>query len=359
MRARVNHMRIAPDVMHMNDSAPGRSARRRIRDVLDTELDDADLPLSSRVLLAEDDLVSRKRLERTLVSWGYDVTVAVDGHDAWAKLQGPHAPSLAVIDWEMPGIDGLELCRRVRGLVDRPYVYVLMVTGRTAKDDLVAGMEAGADDYLTKPFDMHELEMRLRAGRRILDLQAELVRARESLRRQALTDLVTGLRNRRAILDLLDKEMQRAARHRAPVGVIVVDLDHFKVANDTYGHIFGDEVLRTCADRMRAVIRSYDAVGRLGGEEFLVVLGECTPDIVVAVAERMRRAVAAAPIPATGTYVQTASFGAAVAPAGSCSSPESLVHAADAAMYRAKEAGRNRVEFAQPSDHVDMAPVAI
>jgi PleD family two-component response regulator len=197
-----------------------------------------------RVLVAEDNPVFQSMLRGMLAKWGYEAVIARDGIEAWHILESGESPRMAILDWVMPGIDGVELCHRIRGGQREPYIYVLLLSARTEVRELVEAMEAGADDYLSKPFNAHELRVRLRAGRRILDLQEELLRARESLLQQATHDGLTGVKNRVAILDLLEREAERAGREGRPIAVVMADLDHFKSINDTYGHAGGDAVLR-------------------------------------------------------------------------------------------------------------------
>jgi PleD family two-component response regulator len=225
-----------------------------------------------QVLVAEDNPVFQSMLCGILERWGYAAVSVRDGETAWDILQSEHAPRLAILDWMMPGIDGVEVCRRVRTAGKEPYTYIVLLTARTESRDLVEAMDAGADDYLTKPFRNHELRVRLRAGRRILDLQEELLRAREALRLQATHDALTGLMNRSAILERLRNELSRSSRDRQPLAVLLADLDRFKLVNDKCGHLAGDAVLRESALRMKSALRRYDAVGRYGGEEFLLVL---------------------------------------------------------------------------------------
>jgi two-component system, cell cycle response regulator len=302
------------------------------------------------VLIADDDTVSRLMLARTLTSCGYEVVAAKDGDEAWSILEKPDAPRLAILDWMMPGMTGPALCRRLRESNREPYTYVLLLTARTDKQDVVEGMEAGADDYITKPFETKELEVRLRAGRRILDLQADLVKAREALREQATHDPLTGLWNRYALLDTLKREQRRAAREGTPLAVIMADLDHFKRVNDTYGHLAGDAILREAARRMQSVVREYDHVGRYGGEEFLIVLPGASAVNAVQLAERLRAVIAQEAMSADGgpPIGVTASFGVFAAGRAAGADPEMLIRLADQALYRAKEKGRNLVEWAGP-----------
>ena len=294
-----------------------------------------------RVLAAEDNPVFQSMLRTMLTKWGYLPVIARSGTEAWRILESGDAPRLAVLDWMMPGMDGVEICRRVRGANREPYIYLLLLTARTDSQDLIEGMDAGADDYLTKPFNAHELRVRLHAGRRILDLQAELLKTREALREQATHDGLTGLFNRSSILEALDDEISRAARSNQPVSVIMADLDRFKLVNDTHGHLAGDAVLREAARRLKSSARRYDSVGRYGGEEFLIVLPGCDATDAAAQAERMCAAIGGTPIVTPSEpLVVTASLGVA------CSShcpPEALVHQADDALYAAKAGGRNQV----------------
>ena len=300
-----------------------------------------------RVLVAEDDRVSRAILKLNLEKWGYEVVVCTDGLQAWSELQKPDAPRMAILDWMMPGMDGIQVCQAVRGRSEQPYVYVLLLTAKSLKEDLLAGLNAGADDYLTKPMDPQELELRLRAGRRILDLQSELIAAREALHIQATQDSLTGVSNRRAVLDALQSEVVRAVRQHAPLGVILADLDHFKSINDTRGHAVGDTVLREAASRMAAALRPYDRLGRYGGEEFLIVAPGCGPDDVVSVAERLRLALRAEPVPTrTGPVQISASFGVVSSAQFNHVDAEALIQTADEAMYQAKASGRNCVQVA-------------
>jgi len=299
-----------------------------------------------KILIADDSIVSRHLLEATLRKWGYDVMVACDGEEALEMLQLDDAPALAILDWMMPGMTGLEVCRRVRQRAREPYTYILLLTSRSQKEDLIEGMEAGADDYITKPFDQHELQVRLRAGTRLVDLQAELLSAREALREQATKDALTHLWNRRSIFDILCRELARAQREARPIGVVMVDLDHFKSINDNYGHFAGDAVLCEAARRMQNEIRQYDAVGRYGGEEFLILLNGCDEEHSIVQAERLRKQIAAVEMSLQETPVSlSASFGVTTAVPGQHCSPEELINKADEALYLAKRRGRNRVEF--------------
>ncbi|MFB3829854.1 MAG: diguanylate cyclase [Bryobacteraceae bacterium] len=300
-------------------------------------------------LVAEDSPVFQSMLRILLERWGYGVTMAADGREAWERLEATDGPRLAILDWMMPGLDGVEVCRRVRAGAREDYVYILLLTARTESRYLIEGMEAGADDYLTKPFNAHELRVRLRAGRRILELQAELLQARDALQRQATHDGLTGVWNRTAILEILERELERARREDAPVAVLMLDLDHFKRVNDTRGHLAGDEVLRQMVRRMEAELRSYDSVGRYGGEEFMVVLPGCSGLVAAARAESLRQALTQREFSVNGEAIEvTCSLGVSWSTASDGTGQEMLVRAADEALYRAKRRGRNCVEITCP-----------
>lgn len=311
-----------------------------------------------RILIADDSLVSRHLLEATLRNWGYEVVVACDGSEAWRILQASDAPNIAILDWMMPGQTGPEVCRMVRQKALEPYTYILLLTSRSLKEDVVAGMDSGADDYLTKPFDQHELKVRLRAGTRIVDLQAELLATREALREQATRDYLTHLWNRSSILATLDRELTRSAREHSPCGVVLLDLDHFKSINDSRGHFAGDMALREAARRMQNSIRPYDAVGRYGGEEFMVVLPGCDKEATSNQAERMRAGIYAEPVEMPDGPLQlSASFGCSTFNGVGPVSAEMLIRTADEALYKAKGSGRNCTVF-QSYLHVPGAPFA-
>jgi diguanylate cyclase (GGDEF)-like protein len=299
-----------------------------------------------KVLVADDELVSRRLIETSVSRWGYEVVVAKDGLEASQILHGDDAPKLAILDWMMPGLDGIQLCRELRQGKDESYVYILLLTAKQANSDVIEGLEAGADDYIRKPFDPQELRVRLRTGKRILCLLDQITAARETLRELAARDPLTGLWNHSSIIDLLKTELERADRQGTCVGVVLADLDRFKSINDTYGHLVGDHVLREAAQIMSHSIRPYDAVGRLGGEEFLVVLPGCDQINAVSHAERLRSALNRATVNTpSGPLHFTASFGVTVVPFGIRVDAPMAIGTADFAMYGAKHGGRDRVEF--------------
>jgi two-component system cell cycle response regulator len=300
-----------------------------------------------RVLMAEDDPVSRRLLAVTLRKWGFDVQAVSDGRQAWEALDAEDAPKLAILDWMMPEVDGVEVCRRVRQRQDREYTYIILLTARDRKQDILCGLDAGADDYVVKPFDSDELRMRLNTAQRILKLQADLIAAREGLRDQATHDYLTGLWNRSASLDILQRELDRAAREGKEVGLVMADLDEFKHINDRFGHKAGDAALCEVARRMTLALRPYDAVGRYGGDEFLIVLPGLDAATAAELAERLRARVADVPVHAAGESIPvTMTFGVTSSRGATGAEASALVDVADEAMYSAKRAGRNRVATA-------------
>jgi diguanylate cyclase (GGDEF)-like protein len=294
------------------------------------------------VLIADDDPVSRRLLEVSLTNAGYPVSVASNGVEALRQLEQKDPPRLAVLDWMMPEMDGVEVSRILRKAAKEPYIYIILLTARGHQTEIVQGLEAGADDYITKPFDLQELKARLRAGKRILELHEQLVSAREELRIQANHDSLTGLLNRMAILAILEKECARSRREGRPVAVMMADLDHFKKVNDTHGHQAGDTVLRETARKMQESVRTYDSVGRVGGEEFIVVAPGCDLQAAMEQADRLRQCVAAQKVHVGEVAIPT-TMSVGVASTAEAPQAEQLLHAADEALYLAKNSGRNKV----------------
>ena len=295
-----------------------------------------------RILLAEDDLTSRSMLTAILKKWGYDPVVSEDGINAWEELKKPDAPKLAILDWNMPGLDGLEVCRRLRKNETTDSGYVILLTGRGEKSDIVLGLEAGANDYIAKPFDNAELLARIRVGQRMLELQASLLETQAALAHQATHDALTGILNRRAILDRLSRELARALRQGGRLSIGMCDIDHFKKINDSLGHQAGDEVLVAFARCLQAGLREYDHVGRYGGEEFLIIATGLPGQKDDGLYERLRQEVAASEVKTrAGNVSLTVSIG--VAEGTGQSTVDRLIADADAALYQAKAAGRNRV----------------
>jgi two-component system cell cycle response regulator len=302
-----------------------------------------------RILIADDELMSRRLLQETLVCAGYEVTAVENGRLAVEHLCPVDGPRLALLDWEMPEVNGPGVCREVRKRKEQSYVYMVLLTSKESKEDVVAGLESGADDYLTKPFDVEELKARLRTGLRILNLEDRLVEAREAMRFQATHDGLTTLWNRGVIMDLLGRELARSRREHLSTVILMCDLDHFKSVNDTCGHLAGDDVLRETAKRLLSSVRSYDFVGRYGGEEFLVVLNNCNPAYALARAEEIRKAIAHIPVQtSSGAVPITMSLGLLLSQEWGFLPLEELLQQADAALYEAKAAGRNCVKVAIP-----------
>ena len=297
------------------------------------------------VLIADDNPAATRTLAILLEAWGYEPVVVHDGLAALALLRAPGAPPLAVLGCNLPGMSGEALCCEIRRDTHRPYTYIVLVTDRTGKETLPDGLEDGADAYLVKPVAPSELQARLSAGKRILALQEKLLATQRLLQQQASRDALTGLWNRRSILEILDRELARSQRDGQPVAAIMADLDYFKGVNDGHGHLTGDQVLRQAAQRLLGELRPYDTVGRYGGDEFLIVLPACGPDSAVHLAERLRNCLQAEPVLDNGKTIRvTLSLGVGVWD-GKMESDE-LLRSADDALYRAKHAGRNRAMLA-------------
>jgi len=302
-----------------------------------------------KILIADDDAMSRRLLGKTLEREGYDVIAVEDGSQALQQLSLPDGPRLALLDWMMPEVDGPSVCLEVRKQHERSYVHIVLLTSRDSKQDVVAGLEAGADDYLTKPWNPAELMARLRAGQRILQLEDRLVEARETMRFKATHDPLTSLFNRGVTMDLLARELTRTHRENGCMVVMLGDLDHFKDVNDQYGHLVGDEVLQEIARRLLGLVRSYDFVGRYGGEEFLVVLNNCDSDQAVGRAEEIRNKIAGQPVQTKcGPLSITMSLGVLASQDWDLSLAEQVLGEADVALYQAKADGRNCVRLAKP-----------
>lgn len=292
-----------------------------------------------KVLVAEDEPVSRRLLEALLRKWGYDVLAVPNGSKAWEIVQKPEAPGLVISDWMMPGMDGLELCSKIRRMEDSDYIYFIILTAKGNKEDVVKGLSAGADDYVIKPFDKEELRSRVRIGERIINLERQI-------RHMASIDPLTSVLNRRAFMERLDAEANRARRKKIAFSFVITDIDYFKKINDTFGHQAGDIVLQRFSKKLSDSLRSYDFVGRYGGEEFTICLPHTETPQARNVAERLRKSIEKMnmKLPGEADPVKiTASFGVASYHPNSDDNLDSLVRRADRALYEAKSQGKNRV----------------
>jgi len=293
--------------------------------------------LVKQILIADDDYTSRRLLEIRLNKFGYEVISTCDGKEAWENINVPNSPNMIILDWMMPGFTGLEICKKIRASdsFKERYKYVILLTARGAKEDIISGLDSGADDYLTKPFDDTELLMRIRSGRRILDLQ-------EKLQYSATHDALTGILNRGAILNNLEKEISRCKRENSELSIGLLDIDFFKRVNDTYGHIVGDEVLKEVTRRIISCLRDYDMVGRYGGEEILIITPGAEMKQSITIFERIRKTIGDTKMlnEQMDLFV-TASIG--ISSFSKENSNKNLIQIADEALYQAKENGRNQI----------------
>ncbi len=297
-----------------------------------------------RLLIAEDDTTSRMILEGVVRKWGYDPVSVHDGTAAWDILLDEKAPKLLLLDWEMPGVDGIEICRRLRKRDTGNPSYVILLTGNTETEDIVRGLDAGASDYICKPYKNEELLARLKVGERMLKLQADLNGAKGVLAHQAMHDPLTDMYNRRAILDILEHELSRARRTGKYISIGICDIDHFKQINDCYGHQAGDDVLVAYTRVVNATLRGGDYIGRWGGEEFLIIAPQTGTEESSGLFERIRKNIEAENPPA-GPDKECIGFTVSIGVVRSSGAElaDRLLSAADRAMYAAKKAGRNRV----------------
>jgi two-component system cell cycle response regulator len=297
-----------------------------------------------RILLVDDEPTQRLIMARLLKRNGYQVEMAANGREALAKLEQEDFP-LMITDWEMPEMDGVALCRALRSK-ERGYTYTILLTSRDAIEHLVAGLQSGADDYLIKPVIEPELIARLNTGRRIVTLERSLRAANEENRRLSITDALTGVYNRRYLMEQLPREIERAARYGRQLATIMCDVDFFKKINDTYGHMTGDEVLKWFGSALKAGVRASDWIARYGGEEFVIVLPETNVTNAATAAEHLRHHIATQPFK-TGEqeFAVSASFGVSgwrdKVPQGA--TLDSLMAGCDSGVYASKAGGRNRI----------------
>jgi diguanylate cyclase (GGDEF)-like protein/putative nucleotidyltransferase with HDIG domain len=312
-----------------------------------TEMRDGVAPGRMTILLVEDDASTAHAIARLLGALGHEVVTAAHGVEAWSLIQDHHTP-LVLADWMMPEMDGLELCRRIRGLAGRPYTYFVLFTGRCACEDRLEALAAGVDDFLAKPFDTRELVARVEIARRLLAVQENLERKNVALRKLSTTDELTGLKNRRHLTEELESHFALAARQRTPLSLVFLDVDHFKSYNDAFGHLAGDDVLRGIGEVLRGSTRNHDTAARHGGEEFAVLLPATGPVVARGLAERLRKTIQRRDWPHRR---MTASFGVATMTLKTGEARE-LMEQADFALYHSKGSGRNRVTHqADLGDH--------
>jgi len=299
-----------------------------------------------KILIAEDDATSLMILTAVVSEWGYEPFAVEDGAQALDILQAENPPRLLLLDWEMPKFNGLALCKYIREEETSNPPYIILLTGRSDTDDIVTGLKGGANDYISKPFENAELQARLQVGRRMLDLQDELNRAKEAMAFQANYDELTGLMNRRAVMNAIELEIERSKRNLQPLYICMCDIDHFKKINDTHGHLVGDAVLKEIAQRFNASLRPYDLCGRYGGEEFLIILNS-EENHVQALFERVRRAIADKPFKHEQAVINvTISCGVTLySPPADERNSTQLLTDADTALYQAKNMGRNKTVF--------------
>ena len=303
-----------------------------------------------KALVADSDPDRLRQLEGWLTRWGHEVAPVRNGVEAWHRLEKEREPTLVVLAWRMEGMPGIDVCRRIRLQPELPSAYVLLVADGRASEDLLDGLNAGADDFLFTPLDANETRARIRTGVRIVEIERALKASQDALRVQSTRDATTGSWNRAAILDLLHKEQERARRKSGSVAVVLADLDAFRDVNESLGAPIGDEVLREAARRMSSTLRPYDAVGRYGGEEFLIVLPGSDGLGALTVAERIREAFARRPVTTSaGPVAVTLSLGVASEGGEAATDGNALLRAAESALKRAKSSGRNRTALADDS----------
>ena len=303
-----------------------------------------------KVLIAEDDMTSRIILDSILKKWGFTVILTCNGKQAWDVMQSKDAPMLAILDWQMPEMNGIEVCQRIRKMESSDPPYLIVLTSKDEKKDIVKALEAGANDFISKPYDNEELQARINVGKRMITLQSELGDAYEALKHEAMHDHLTHIYNRRAIMELLEKEIAREKREKIGLCVGMCDIDHFKKVNDTYGHQIGDEVLISFTRFVTDKLRLNDHVGRIGGEEFLIVANgskELEQKIMFErICDHVRNSELASE---KGDISITVSIG--VARYTGVENADGLLAAADKALYHAKKIGRDRIVDADTMSH--------
>ena len=303
-----------------------------------------------KIAVVDDDAAIRRLVRLFLDRAGYETVECTTGTEAREKLTS-QTWDLAVLDRRLPDMDGVVLCQELKSNPEFRIRYIIMLTGEDEQEDKVEGLELGADDYITKPFQYPELLARIRAGKRIVDLQKELLQTNKRLELLSITDGLTKLHNHRHFQDELNRAFEESARYERPLSLAIIDIDFFKKVNDTYGHAIGDEVLQTVASLFRDSIRATDLAARYGGEEFAVVMPETGLDDAVTFAEKIRTLIEATPIPTqAGPVSATVSIGVSSVPHSQIHAPHELIVSADKALYRAKRSGRNQVRAERRKD---------
>jgi diguanylate cyclase (GGDEF)-like protein len=299
-----------------------------------------------KVLIAEDDMTSRIILDSVLKKWGFVPVLTCDGKEAWDAMQSKDAPKLAILDWQMPKMNGIEVCQKIRELKITDPAYLIVLTSKDEKKDIVKALEAGANDFISKPYDNAELLARINVGKRMVQLQSELGDAYRALKHEAMHDHLTGINNRRAIMELLGKEMARARREKTNLYLGMCDIDHFKKVNDTHGHQIGDEVLISFTRLVMDKLGLNDHMGRYGGEEFLIVAPGAKDSKQDTMFKWICEHVGKNEIATKkGNLSITVSIG--VARYTGVENSDTFLAAADTALYHAKETGRDRVVYAE------------
>lgn len=296
-----------------------------------------------KILIVEDEPIFRRMVRKNLLEVGYDVVEAEDGQTAWDLFQR-ESFQFVITDWMMPKMNGPQLVQNIRMSGQGNYTYIIMLTAMDDKDNVIFGIESGADEYLTKPFNSRELKARVASGMRILKLEEQLLQAHEQMESLAMHDGLTGLLNRRAIENYAEAEFNLAGRKECAMSIILLDIDHFKNINDRFGHKVGDHALQQVAKVLREDLRKYDRVGRWGGEEFMLILPDTQLKDAAMVAERVRFKTAETQISLENdeTFSVHISLGVACT-TNQFQSLAKFIDAADQALYQAKQSGRDQV----------------